>query len=264
VESCLVDDVDLRYVEHGWGTPVLVLHGAGVDHREAEGCFEHALAAAGGQRRLYPDLPGMGQTHAPESVRSADDVLDVLSGFLDQTVGTEPVLVVGHSAGGYYARGLARRRPDRIAGLALICPLLPETRDVPPQRRFAGPGDVGDDDFRSYFVVQTQEMHDRYQRYVAPGAALTDQEAMARIGERWMLSDPPGERPPFPGPTLLVAGQLDSTVGYAATAALADHYPAATLAILDGAGHALPHEQPDVLATLLVDWLGRSRCRVRR
>jgi pimeloyl-ACP methyl ester carboxylesterase len=263
VESCPVDHVELRYVERGSGTPVLALHGAGVDHREIEACLEPALAG-GDLHRIYPDLPGMGQTHAPESLRSADDVLDVLSGFLDRAVGAEPVLVVGHSAGAYYARGLAHRHPERVAGMALICPLLPETRDVPPHRRFAGPGGVGDDDFRSYFVVQTQEMHDRYQRYVAPGAALADQEAMARIGERWAITEPPGERPALLAPTLLVAGRLDSTVGYAATADLVDRYPAATLAILDGAGHALPHEQPDVLAALLVDWLKRSTCRARR
>ena len=33
----------VHYVEHGTGRPVLVLHGAGVDHREAEACFELAF-----------------------------------------------------------------------------------------------------------------------------------------------------------------------------------------------------------------------------
>jgi pimeloyl-ACP methyl ester carboxylesterase len=31
-----------------------------------------------GLRRIYPDLPGMGRTLAPETLRSADDVLDTL------------------------------------------------------------------------------------------------------------------------------------------------------------------------------------------
>jgi pimeloyl-ACP methyl ester carboxylesterase len=46
-------------------------------------------------------------------------------------------------------------------------------------------------------------------------------------------------------------------VGYAATAALLEHHPAATLAVLDAAGHALPHEQPALLASLVTDWLDR-------
>ena len=35
-------------------------------------------------------------------------------------------------------------------------------------------------------------------------------------------------------------------------------YPRATLAVIDGAGHALPHEQPTLLAALLHEWLNRT------
>ena len=102
-----VGDVAVHYVEHGEGRPVLVLHGVGVDHREAEACFEPALGAYRGLRRIYPDLPGMGRTPAPAALRCADDVLDVLLGFTDEIVGEEPVLFAGHSAGAYYAQGCA-------------------------------------------------------------------------------------------------------------------------------------------------------------
>jgi len=55
----------------------------------------------------------------------------------------------------------------------------------------------------------------------------------------------------------VVAGRLDSTVGYAAAADLLGHFPHATLAVVDDAGHALPHEQPDLLRALVTEWLGR-------
>src|SRR4051794_1450110 len=55
-------EVVVFHVAHGTGRPVLVLHGAGVDHREAEACFEPALDGVAGLRRVYPDLPGMGRT----------------------------------------------------------------------------------------------------------------------------------------------------------------------------------------------------------
>jgi pimeloyl-ACP methyl ester carboxylesterase len=51
---------------------------------------------------------------------------------------------------------------------------------------------------------------------------------------------------------------LDSTVGYAAAADRLDLYPHASLAVIDDAGHALPHEQPDLLRALLLDWLART------
>lgn len=37
-----VGGVVVHYAEHGAGQPVLVLHGAGVDHREAEGTYSMA------------------------------------------------------------------------------------------------------------------------------------------------------------------------------------------------------------------------------
>jgi pimeloyl-ACP methyl ester carboxylesterase len=247
--------VVVHYVEHGTGRPVLVLHGAGVDHREAEACLEPVLDGVGGLRRIYPDLPGMGRTIAPETLRSADDVLDALLGFADEVIGASAFLLIGHSAGGYYAQAMAARRPAQVAGLALVCPLLPELRDVPEHRVVAGSGVIGDDAFRSYFVLQTPEMLERYERHVAPAAALSDQAALERIGERWALSA--HHAPAYPGPTVVVAGRLDSTVGYAAASDLLDRYPHASLAVLDDAGHALPHEQPELLRALLTDWLTR-------
>jgi pimeloyl-ACP methyl ester carboxylesterase len=247
--------VVVHYVEHGNGRPVLVLHGAGVDHHEPEACFEPLLDGVAGLRRIYPDLPGMGRTIAPETLRSADDVLDTLLDFTDEVAGDTAPLLIGHSAGAYYAQAMAARRPARVAGLALVCPLLPGVRDVPAHRVVTGSGAIGDDAFRSYFVIQTPKMLERYERHVAPAAALVDEAALERIGERWALTTDPG--PAYPGPTLVVAGRLDSTVGYAAATDLVDRYPHASLAVVDDAGHALPHEQPELLRALLAEWLAR-------
>jgi pimeloyl-ACP methyl ester carboxylesterase len=249
-----VGGIAVHYVEHGAGRPVLVLHGAGVDHREAEACFEPIFGGVAGFRRIYPDLPGMGRTVA-DGLRSAEDVLDTLLAFAGQATDGAPHLLIGHSAGAYFAKAMVARLPRLVTGVALVCPLLPGLRDVPEHRVVVGSGVIGDDVFRSYFVIQSPEMLERYERYVAPAAALADQSALERIGERWELVSDDG--PPFSGPTLVVAGRLDSTVGYAAAADLVDHYPHASLAVIDEAGHALPHEQPDLLRALVAEWLAR-------
>ena len=245
----------VHHVEHGTGRPVLVLHGAGVDHCEAEACFEPVFAGVAGLRRIYPDLPGMGRTDAPETMRSADDVLDALLDFADDVTGGTAYLLVGHSAGAYYAQAMATRRRQQVTGLALICPLLPALRDVPEHCVVVGSGEIGDVVFRSYFVIQTPEMLDRYDRYVAPAAALVDQAALERIGERWELT--PDHAPAYGGPTVVMAGRLDSTAGYAGATELVDHYPHASLAVIDDAGHALPHEQPELLRAFFAEWLRR-------
>ncbi len=248
---------------------MVVLHGAGVDHREAEACFEPALAAAGGLRRVYPDVPGHGRTPAPPALRSEDDVVEVLTGFVEAVAGDAggagggaggPVLLVGHSAGAHDARGIAARRPDLVAGLALVCPLVAGGHDVPAHEPVVRDDDLGDAEFRGYFVVQTPAMLDRYRRFVEPGAALADGPANARIGERWEITglDGPGAAP-YAGPVLVVAGRRDSFVGYAGALGLLERYPRATVAVVEGAGHALPHERPAVLAGLLTDWVERVR-----
>ena len=236
---------------------MLLLHGAGVDHREPLGTIEPAFARTSGYRRIYPDLPGQGRTPAPESIASADDVLDALLGLVDDLVGGDPLLVLGHSAGGYFARAIAERRPTQVIGLALICPLVAEVRDVPAHAAVVQNGlDGAAEGFRRYFVVQTPETLRSYEEHVVPGTEAADAEALERIGERWLLTaKEPGR--PYAGPVLVVTGRQDSAVGFAAQWDLVQTSPRATFVMLDRAGHALPHEQPEVLAALIGEWLRR-------
>jgi pimeloyl-ACP methyl ester carboxylesterase len=201
----------------------------------------------------------MGRTPAPERIRSAENVLDVLLEFIDGSLGDRPLLVVGHSAGAYFAQAVAGRRPDQVVGLAMLCPLLARLHDVPAHEVIYRSGNFGNAEFRDYFTVQTAETFYRYQTYVEPAARLVDQAALTRIGEQWELSARPREMAPYRRPTLLVAGRQDSTVGYAAVWDLLERYPRATFAVLDGAGHALPHEQPHLLCALVTEWLDRVR-----
>jgi pimeloyl-ACP methyl ester carboxylesterase len=253
----VVADVPVHYVEHGEGPPVLALHGARVDHREVMACLDPVFDALTGYRRIYLDLPGMGRTPAPESISSADDVLEVLLAFIDGVIGDRPLLVVGHSAGGYYAQAIPGRRPEQVVGLALLCPLLAGIHDVPEHDVVVSSGHIGDAEFRDYFTVQTPTTLARYERYVESAAALADESALARIGERWELTTSLEEEAPYRCPTLLVTGRQDSTVGYSRAWELLEQYPRATFAVLDTAGHALPHEQPELLRALVTEWLER-------
>jgi pimeloyl-ACP methyl ester carboxylesterase len=254
----------MHYIERGEGSPVLALHGAGVDHREVMACLDPVFDVLTGYRRIYPDLPGMGRTPAPEAISSADDVLDVLLEFIDGVIGDQPLLVVGHSAGGYYAQAIAGLRPEQVTGLALLCPLLAGTRDVPEHEVVYGSGDLGNDEFRDYFTVQTAETLDRYERYVEPAARLADGSALGRIGDRWELRSRQAPAS-YRHPTLLVTGRQDSTVGYAGAWDVLERYPRAAFVVLDRAGHALPHEQPELLRALVTEWLGRvEEARVAR
>jgi pimeloyl-ACP methyl ester carboxylesterase len=264
--ECDVDGVLVHYAEQGEGVPALVLHGAGVDHREVLAALEPAFAELSGYRRIYPDLPGMGRTPAPARLQSADDVLDVLLGLADRVVGERPFVVIGHSAGAYYAQAMAEVRRADVAGLALICPLIPGLRDAPEHVVVEASAELGNDyqtsrlaEFRDYFVVHTPETLERYLEAIEPAIAKADQAALERIGDRWELSARQGYGEPFGQPTLIVTGRQDSTVGYAGQWDLVARYPRATFAVLDRAGHALPHEQSGLLSALVTEWLDRVK-----
>jgi pimeloyl-ACP methyl ester carboxylesterase len=263
-----VNGVPVHLVDHGSGTPVLALHGVGVDHRELAAALEPVFAGRPGYRRIYPDLPGMGRTPAPETVNSSDDVVELLLGLVEVLTGGRPFLVVGQSYGGYLAGAIANRRPAQAAGLALICPLLGAAGGgaaVPKHVVLHATGDLDgildpslEAEFRDYFVVQTPETLRRFQEHVAPGMALADRPALERIFQRWELRTASEQGPAYPNPTLILVGRQDATVGYAGAWRLLEHYPRATFAVLDHAGHALPHEQQGLLAALLGEWLDRA------
>jgi len=266
----MVNGVPVHYIEQGNGTPVLALHGVGVDHHETTGTLEPLFADRPGYRRIYPDLPGMGRTPAPDTVNSTDDVVQILLGLIDTVIGDQPFLVVGHSYGGYLARAIANRRPSQTAGLALICSLDGDQargdEGRPEHVVLHASGDLDgvldpamDAEFRSYHVVQTPETLRRFQEYVIPGVALADRAALERIFERWELRTPPEQAPAYANPTLILAGRQDATVGYAGFWRLIKHYPRATFAVLDRAGHALPHEQVGLFTALMGEWLDRVR-----
>jgi pimeloyl-ACP methyl ester carboxylesterase len=264
--DCEVNDVRVHYAEHGSGTPVLALHGAGVDHREIAGALEPLFAGRTGYRRIYPDLPGMGGTPAPATINSNDDVVDVVLGLVDRVIADEMFVVVGQSYGGYLARAIANRRPDRAVGLALICSIGEHTRDVPSHVVLHESGGLSgvlspelEAEYRDYLVVQTPETLRRFQEYVAPSMPLVDRSGLGRIFERWQLRERPEDSAAYPHPTLILAGRQDSSVGYASQWDLLEHYPRATFAVLDRAGHALLHEQIDLAYALVGEWLARVR-----
>jgi pimeloyl-ACP methyl ester carboxylesterase len=264
-----VNGIPVHYEERGSGTPVLALHGVGVDHREIMGALEPLVGDRPGYRRIYPDLPGMGRTPAPDTIDSTDAVLDLLLGLVDAVIGEQALLVVGHSSGGYLTRAIANRRPRQVAGLALISPLVGDLggEDERPEHVVLHAADDLDVDdalgpemaavFRDYLVVQTPQTLRHFQETVAPGAELADQAALERMGARWLLRSAPEQGPAYPHPTLILTGRQDASVGYAGAWRLLEHYPRATFAVLDRAGHGLPHEQPELLGALLGEWLDR-------
>ncbi|MFI2362211.1 alpha/beta fold hydrolase [Promicromonospora sp. NPDC019610] len=264
-----VDGVRVHYVEHGPQAgagvrTVVLVHGFPVDHRLMTGAFEPVLAGRQGWRRVYVDLPGMGRTVAPD-VASTDDVFRILRGAVEALVPEGPYAVVGQSYGGYLARGLAAADPDRVTGLAALVTLVEprhELRRLPGRQVLVRDRALTDRvgaaalDAEDVLVVQTEETWARTHEEVDPGLAAADPAAVARI-EASYAGTFPVEPAPFEKPVLIAVGRQDSMTGYRDAWDLLEHYPRATFAVLDRAGHSLHIEQRDLFEALVGEWLDR-------
>ena len=110
----------------GWNpsgaTTVVAVHGITANHRTfallAEALPEHRLLARSSGSGSQPYLAGaVGDRAARRGCRRADHRLS-----------SGPVVLVGHSMGGFVAAALVRRSPDLVSGLVLVDGGLPSRR----------------------------------------------------------------------------------------------------------------------------------------
>jgi pimeloyl-ACP methyl ester carboxylesterase len=238
-----------------------------LDHRSVAAVVEPVLSRHGGLRRIYVDLPGMGSTGARPELATSSEIIALLDTVVEELIGDEPFAIVGESYGGYLARGLLARRPDQVAGMALLVPVVePE----PAKRELPGPAEARIDDeamavlpeaflaeFRQFIVLESAEVAAGIARYLLPGLLGSDAafaEELQTSGYRLPDDQLPGV---FAGPTLILCGRHDAVVGYSQAVALEPMFPQATTAVLDGAGHIAGLERPAVVRALVEDWARR-------
>jgi pimeloyl-ACP methyl ester carboxylesterase len=103
----------------GAGSPVVLLHGGGID--SASFTYGHIIRplSTGAHRFLAPDWPGYGQSDNPNLDYTMDFYVGFLGRLLD-ALGLERASLVGISMGGGAALGFALRSPQRLEKLVLV------------------------------------------------------------------------------------------------------------------------------------------------
>jgi pimeloyl-ACP methyl ester carboxylesterase len=258
----------LHHRKIGTGTPVILLHGATLDHRHMMDVMEPGFRGAGAWQRIYVDLPGHGRSPARDSIRSQDDLLEAVLDFIDGMLPGQRFVLAGLSRGSYIARGIAHRWPGRVLGVALIVPggnpsadpaRLPAPQVLAPDPSIApdlAEGEIWAHETMS--VVQRWDIVEKRRQIAAPARALYDAAQEARIAAAFEFSFAAAEEATVVTvPSLIVVGRQDSMSGYLDGVDLMHRFERGTLAVLDMAGHALAWERPEVFAALVRDWLDR-------
>jgi pimeloyl-ACP methyl ester carboxylesterase len=265
VETADAGALRVHYAEAGEGPPLLLLHG----WPQHFWCWRRVVPQLAEEFRLIcPDLRGFGWTDAPgrgyDSETFAADAVALLDALELERAG-----VIGHDWGGFAGFLLALHHPERVSALIVVSAPIPWVRPSP--RVLAStwrtwyawalaaigreavarrPGAVrlmllrgAPDD-----AIDEQEAEVYAERLRQPAQAEATQllyrsymrSALALGARRYAALR-------LTVPTRLVVGRRDQAVPETVVQGFEPHADDMALELVDGAGHFLPEERPDVV-----------------
>jgi proline iminopeptidase len=269
-------EIDGLHVEVvGDGVPTLILHGGlGVDHTAMR-----TLDPLSDELQLiYLDHRGNGRSARP------DPATLTMAGWADDArrvgravAGDAPLVVIGHSYGGFVAQELAIRHPHAVRALVLICttPGQLGTGEEP-----APPGPPMPDEFAALLsalpetddqvavgmsALATAYVHRDPEVLRAAMAGTTFSAAAMRRGFEvlagWSAVDRLGA---IVAPTLVIAGRHDPFTSWPQAHRIADRVPDAEVVVFEDSSHFPWLDEPELFFATILMWLQRHQTGHRR
>ena len=249
------------------GPPVVLLHGLGSSSADWP---EQQAALETGHRVLAVDLPGHGGSPLPPGALTIEGMageVAALLAYLDEA----PTHVVGLSLGACVALRLALQAPARVRSLTLV--------NAFARLQPAGPSDLVRLALRALLLgaapMETVAAHvarrlfpwpEQRALYESAVAALAATPRRAYVAAMRALArfDARGQVAAIRQPTLIVAGDRDTSVPLGAKTRLAAAIPRARLLVVPASGHATPHDQPAAFNRALLEFLAEHSPRSGR
>ena len=267
---------------------VILVHGYAHSHR----VWDQARVAIheAGYRMVLPDLRGHGKSEeGDDSSYTIEQLGRDLATVLEQTTPEGPVVLIGHSMGGMAIMALAEQQPDllrdRVVGVGFVSTSaggLAEVnyglgKQLGSVVHRLGPGAVTRAANRQDLFdtarflgrnVESALVH-RYSfggpvpkaviREVAEMIFATRLHVIGAFLPTLMEHDRRAILPAFEGiETLILHGTRDRITPIGHGEELAHALPGAELVVVDGAGHLLPMEDPELVDQELLDFLDRA------
>lgn len=259
------------YQEFGEGLPLIVFHGLSLDSTSMMNAVENTTIGLKGFRRIYIDMPGMGQSQPHTLTNNTDTMLDLMAECINELVQDRPFIVMGYSYGGYIAQGIAKRFPYQVIGEVLICPVvipnndkrqlakifhheidvayLTTLSDAEQRKMMAKMVVINErtchrveaDFFRAYALANKSFVKTLYSESNYPSKYI-DQHTMIHEHK-----------------TLIFLGYQDNVVGYQDIMDRLTNYPKATVSLMTNASHSFFLEQPKEFERKLNSWLSQYK-----
>lgn len=255
--------------------PIFMVHGFRGDHHG----LLRIVEALPKHRVIVPDLPGFGQGSVLPGIHNAAAYADfVRASFSGLGLGPETVLL-GHSFGSIIAARTAAESPELISQLILVNPICEPALEGPKgitskaaelYYRVAAklPEAAGHALLTNPLIVRGMSIlmaktsdpglrrwihaqHDAYFSAFASRAVVLE-AFRSSISET--VRDSAAQ---LRMPVLLIAADRDDLGSVPAQRRLAGMIPDAELEVLEGTGHLVHYEAPDVAAALITDFLER-------
>jgi len=260
-----LDRCRISYLTAGDGAaaqPILLIHGSGMS---AGSWVNQLLGLSATFRVTAIDLPGHGKSTAIPHA-SVETYAATVARFLE-AIGARRVIVAGHSLGGSVAIALAARQPDAVTGLVLVasCAKLPRA-ETPGERWLAFlPGPLR----RMLFFTMAQKL------LFAPGAPsgaldigmnelhACSTETIRKDVDAARAMDVTHSAAAINVPALVLCGSRDRLTPPVLSKDLATLIPRSQLGIIEGAGHMLLLEAPELLNQAIVEFAISLKVEVR-
>lgn len=254
-------DVTLYYEDEGSGEPVLLIHGHTMDRRIWDPVMPGLQAA--NLRVLRPDLRGHGLSTRPDFGYHVSHHASDMVAVLDDA-GIDSATVVGYSIGGGVALEMALTMPDRLSGLVLMSPVMPDrpfeaafmdnlrevarvTRSEGIEAAMLGPWASSPLFEFSFSKPGVREAAMAINRDFPGAEYLATQRD--RIDREWTVPERLSE---IDVATVVIAGDRE-TPGFRAYAEeAAEGIPGCRIEFYQNCGHLLPLEEPDRVARAII------------
>jgi len=274
---------DFHVARTGQGAPLLLLHG----WPEFWLTWEPVMTRlAGSHAVIAPDLRGFGKSSKPDGPWGADGHADDILAILDALRLDGHVGIVGHDVGGAVMQALARKAPERIAGLfffGFVHSGIGARMGTPDRlneiwyqsfhQMEMAPALVGAtrESCRTYVAHFLRHWSHRKawvtdavldawtNNFMEPGN-LAGGFAYYRAAHAQRLATMRGEAPPQPPirlPTCVRWAASDPIFPHAWTDRLPETFADLDLRILDGVGHFAHREDPDLAASEIAGFFAR-------